>query len=216
MAMEIEQPESLEGGGNFVDQPGVYHMLVTDVDENPAKQDGSPLDATRVSLSVLAGPINSNQKDRAFELMLWNPNSADDESKQNNAKKLQTKFCLATCLIGHHQPGQRVTVEPTDAKGRQLAIRLSWKQEFNEVTKKWTDTDRVKVHFTDIWHVDDNEALKAGVNLDHSALAMIPTTLRKPVTNANGNQGNGNGHVTTAPAAGGSTRAAPAVDLSSI
>lgn len=210
MAMQVDQPESLDSGGNFVDQPGTYHMLVTSVDENPAKQDGSPLDGVRVGLSVLSGPLNSNQKDRVFDLMMWNPKPEDTSDK---SKKMQTRFCLATCLIGQHQPGQRVSVEPSEAVGRQLVIKMAWKQKKDDISGKWVDTDRIDVHFTDIWHVDDADALKAGVNLDHSALAMIPATLRKPVvtTPMNGNA------VTTAPVGGGSTRAAAgAVDLSAI
>jgi hypothetical protein len=64
MGYEIEQPESLGGdGGNYIDKPGTYHLVVTEVDENPATKDGAPIDALKISVQVLAG-TNPEQKDR--------------------------------------------------------------------------------------------------------------------------------------------------------
>lgn len=181
MGLVIEQPEELNSGGNFIDKPGVYHMLVVAVDENPAKDDGTPIDALQVSLSCLAG-TDPSQKDRTFNMMLWHPKAGDSSDMP---KKKQTRFCIATCLIGHHQPGVRVSVEPTDAVGRQLVCKLSWRQKKDEATGKWVDSDRVDLHYSDIWHVDDLDVAKiSGLTLDAASLAMIPVELRKPVTQA--------------------------------
>ena len=174
MAWEIEQPESMTGGGgNFVDKPGLYHMLVTDVDEAPTDKDDKPLDGLKVTLAVLEG----EQKDRSFDLMLWKP-----KEKDSMASKKLTAFCLATSLIGAHIPGQRTTVEPADAVGRQVCCKLAWRQKKNETTGNYEDTDRVDLHYSDIWHVDDTNVAKNGVKLCADALGMIPPALRKPLT----------------------------------
>jgi hypothetical protein len=175
MAWEIEQPESMTGGGgNFVDKPGLYHMIVTEVDEKPEGKKGESLDGLRVTLAVLEG----EQKDRSIELMFWKPTEKD-----GMASKKLTAFCLATSLIGAHIPGQRTTVEPSEAVGRQVCCKLTWKQKKNEQTGKYEDsTDRVDLHYSDIWHIDDMNVAKNGIKLCQDALAMIPPALRKPLT----------------------------------
>ena len=199
MALTFDQPESLEGGGNFVDLPGTYHMLVTEVDENPSSKDGAPFSALKVSCSVLAG-TDQSQKDRTFDMMLWHPEA--DDPVDCMARKKQARFCLATCLLGQHQPGQRVTVEPTDAVGRQFVVKLSRRQKKDATTGKYVENPegRVDVHYSDIWHVDDAEVRRNGVPLDQEALKLIPATLRKPVTNQP-DVNNGNGSVKAAPVA---------------
>lgn len=203
MALTFDQPESLEGGGNFVDRPGTYHMLVTAVDENPSNKDGAPIAALKVSCSVLAG-TDPSQKDRTFDMMLWHPRAEDTNDMP---KKKQARFCLATCLLPEHRPGERAVVEPTDAVGRQFVVKLSNRQKKDEASGKWVDVEgRVDVHYSDIWHVDDAEVRRNGVPLDQEALGLIPASLRKPVTSqpGNGQVGSGqagNGAVKTAPVA---------------
>jgi hypothetical protein len=105
----------------------------------------------------------------------------------------------------------RVSVEPTDAVGRQLVCKLSWRQKKDEATGKWVDSDRVDLHYSDIWHVDDLDVAKiSGLTLDAASLAMIPVELRKPVTQV----ANGSGVATSAVAPVSSTRSG--VDLSAV
>lgn len=175
MSLEIDQPEELGGGGNFVDQPGVYHFLVAKVNENPADKNGNPLNGLDLTLTCLKSTANG-QEGKSLNLMLWKP-TADDNSDM--PKKKLTRFCLATCLIGQHVPGQKAVVEPTDAVGRQLVAKLSWRQKKNEQTGKWEDTDRVDLHYSDIWHIDDPDVSKNGWPLDEDAISMLPLELRK-------------------------------------
>lgn len=190
MGLVVEQPDELGGGGNFISKPGVYHLLVVDVDENPADKHGSPLDADfKASVSVLSG-TNADQKDKSTEITFWKPKEKGDQ-----ASKRITRFCLATCLLNQHQPGQKATVEPRDAIGRQIVAKFGWKQKKNDLTGRYEDTDRVDLHYSDIWHVDDVEVTKIeGLKLDAAGLKMIPPELRKPVTNPPA----GNGTVSTA------------------
>lgn len=176
MALTVEQPDELGGGGNFIDKPGVYHLLVVAVDENPADKSGSPIDAEfKASVSVLAG-TDPQQKDRSTDITFWK-----SKEKGDQASKRITRFCLATCLIGQHQPGQRAIVEPSDAVGRQIVAKFGWKQKRDETTGKYVDTDRVDLHYSDIWHIDDLEVAKTGLVLDAKCIEAIPAQLRKVV-----------------------------------
>jgi hypothetical protein len=181
VAMQVEQPETLEGtGGKYVDKPGLYHAVITGVDENPATKNGEPMDGVQITISILAG-TNPDQKDKSLDIIIWNPREADDKKKQDMAKRVQTNFCLATCLIGQFQPGVKTTVEPTDAIGRQVVVKLRHKQEKNEATGHYEDTKRIELSFSDIYHVDDPWVAKNNVPLDAAALApnILPPSLRK-------------------------------------
>lgn len=174
MGLIVEQPDQLGGGGNFIDKPGVYHLLVVGIDENPADKHGQPMDAEfKCSVSVLAG-TNPEQKDRSTDITFWK-----SKEKGDQASKRITRFCLATCLIGQFQPGQKATVEPSDTVGRQIVAKFVWKQKLDPVTGKYVDTDRIDLHYSDIWHVDDPDVAKTGVVLDAACLANIPPELRK-------------------------------------
>ena len=211
MAMIFEQPEELDkGGGNFVDKPCHCHMLVIEVDENPASKAGEPMDAVKVVLSCLAS-TDPSQKDRTFNLLMWAPDP-HDEKRAKRSSMTRYNFSAATCLIGHHDPGKVTSVETTDAVGRQVVCELGWKQTFNEDKKTFEDTDRIDLKFSNIWHVDDIKVGKiSGLKLDTDALAAIPPALRKPVTHSPG----GNGTVTR-PAAAVTSARGGAVDLSSV
>lgn len=179
MALEIEQPDDLQSaGGNFVNQPGHYHMVVTEVDENPIKQDGTPLNGLKLSLSCLASTA-AGQVEKTHELMLWNPSHTDTDDQRKKTNQKLTRFCLAVGLLGQHSPGQKATVEPSLARGRQLVIELAWKRKFDEQTRKWVDTDHMDLKQANIWHIDDPEVSKNNWPLDQSMIADLPLELRK-------------------------------------
>lgn len=176
MGMTVEQPETL--GGKYVDKPGIYHAVLVGVDENPATREGQPLDGVQATFSMLSG-TNPDQRDKSIDVMMWNPRPDDEEKAKERARKVQTAFCLATCLIGQFQPGVKATVEPTDAIGRQVVLKLRWRQKKNDTTGEWEDTDRLELSFSDIFHVDDEWVAKNHVPLDPAAIALIPAELRK-------------------------------------
>ena len=176
MGWDIEQPESLNGGGKYVSKPGIYHMLITAVNENPVGEDEKPLDGTEVSVIVLGG-TNPDQEGKQLDVLFWKPKERDDM-----ASKRQTCFAIATCLIGHHQPGEKVKVNPQDTVGRQVVMKLSPKRMKNKQTGEYEDTKFMDLHYSDIWHVDNTEVKKNNVPLHQESLAAIPAVLRKPVT----------------------------------
>lgn len=179
MAMTVEQPDAMEtSGGKYVSKPGVFHAAIVGVDENPASRKGEALDGVQFTASILAG-TDPSQKDKTIDIIMWNPQAEDDEKKQQQAKKVQTAFCIATCLIGHFQAGVKVTVEPTDAIGRQVVLKLRYKQKFDVPSGQWVDTDRVELSFSDIYHVDDAWVTNNSVPLESEAIKLIPANLRK-------------------------------------
>ena len=196
MAMTVEQPESLEGGGGkYLDKAGLYHFVVTGVDENPADKNSKPMDAVKVNCTVLAG-TNPEQKDRTIDIILWNPSPDDSNEKRiQRRKQAQTAFCLATCLIGHFQPGVKVSVEPKDAIGRQVVAKIVHAQKKNEQTGEYEDTKFFELCFSDIYHVDHEWVKKNNVPLDQAAIACIHKSLRKlpPASILDG--GSANGHA---------------------
>lgn len=203
MALTVEQPDELGGGGNFIDKPGVYHLLVVAVDENPADKSGNPLDAEfKATVSVLAG-TDPQQKDRSTDITFWKPKEKGDQ-----ASKRITRFCLATCLIGQFQPGGKATVEPSDAVGRQIVAKFGWKQKKDELTGKYVDSDRIDLHYSDIWHVDDPDVAKTGLVFDDACIAAIPVQLRKAVAKE--------AAVHTAPVGQVTSTRAGVVDLSAV
>jgi hypothetical protein len=175
MTLEIDQPESIEGGGNFVEMPGIYHAAVTGVDEEPVSNDGKPLSALKLTLSILAGTVPS-QVGRTFSLTLWHPS---DQDNSDMPKKKLTCFAIATNLLKEHVPGQRASIDPSAAMGQQLVLKLAPKRKKNETTGQWEDTDRLDLAYADIWHVDDEAVSKNSVPLDQASLNLIPATLRK-------------------------------------
>lgn len=175
MTLEIDQPESIEGGGNFVDMPGMYHAAITGVDESPVSNAGDPLSALKLTLSILAGTVPS-QVGRTFSLTLWHP-SAQDSSDM--PKKKLTCFAIAANLIKDHVPGQRASVDPSQAMGQQLVLKLAPKRKKNQTTGEWEDTDRLDLAYADIWHVDDEAIQKNSIPLCKKSLDLIPAGLRK-------------------------------------
>ena len=196
MPMDMEMPDSFETGGAFLNEPGTFHLAVMEVNEEPTAKNGNLLDGFRVDVEVLAGTHAKKQA----ELMFFAPKPTDKNNGEM-AKKKQARFALATGVIKAAKPGEKVTVDLQQAKGRQLVATLSQRESQTDSTKKFID-----LNFADIWHVDDPAAPQCERNQD--ALKLLPASLRrkpesfadsKAKAAANGNgSGNGAAKSTTA------------------
>lgn len=172
--LEFDQPESMGPTSQYVDKPGIYHCLVTHVDENPTTRDGRPKNSLDVTFTVLCG-TNADQADKVLDVSFWLP--GPDDSSEMPRRRLSA-FCLATNLISEHQPGGKASVEPSEAVGQQCVCKFAWKQRKNEATGQWEDGDRLYLAYSDIWHVDNEQVAKNSVPLDENALTMIPDKFR--------------------------------------
>lgn len=174
MALRHNAGGDVSTGGNWLTEPGLYHMVVTETTETPTKRDGSPISEAicRVSLSVLAGTVDG-QKDKGFDLTFWHGKPGDEKSQSFATKKLD-RFFLSTGLMTRAEIEQKVSkdIELSHANGRQLVVELE-ERESAATGKKFLD-----LKFAEIYHVDDPAV--AAVPKDAQALALISPSLRWP------------------------------------
>jgi hypothetical protein len=193
MALRHNAGGDVSTGGNWLTEPGLYHMMVVDTTETPTKRDGSPISEAicRVSLSVLAGTVDG-QKDKGFDLTFWHGKPGDEKSQAFATKKLD-RFFLSTGLMTRAEIEQKVSkdIELAHANGRQLVVELE-ERESNQ-GKKFLD-----LKFAEIYHVDDPAV--AAVPKDAGALKLIAASLRWPGGKPAGDNGASQSKATAAPA----------------
>ena len=168
--------------GSFLREPGIYHFVVINVNEQPTNKDGSLLDAIDINCEVLDGTVQSDgactEVGKTTDLKLWNPDLSRDD-RGERAAKIQMKFFEAVGLLDANDRGREVEFELSDAVGRQFIATL-------EQTK---DSKYLQLPYSgDIYHVDDS-AVKQ-IPKDKAALGLIPASQRKisgkPVSSGNG------------------------------
>lgn len=173
MALRHNAGGDVSTGGNWMSEPGIYHMLVVESTEQPTKRDGSPISEAicRVTLSCLAGTVDG-QRDKGFDLTFWHGKPGDEKSQAYATKRLD-RFFLATGLMTRAEIEQKVSkdIELADANGRQLVLELEERE--SATGKKFLD-----LKFAEIYHVDDPAV--ASVPKDAAALKLISASLRWP------------------------------------
>lgn len=173
MALRHNAGGDVSTGGNWMSEPGIYHMLVVESTETPTKRDGSPISEAicRVTLSCLAGTVDG-QRDKGFDLTFWHGKPGDEKSQAYATKRLD-RFFLATGLMTRAEIEQKVSkdIELADANGRQLVLELEERE--SATGKKFLD-----LKFAEIYHVDDPAV--ASVPKDAAALKLISASLRWP------------------------------------
>lgn len=173
MALRHNAGGDVSTGGNWMSEPGIYHMLVVESTEQPTKRDGSPISEAicRVTLSCLAGTVDG-QRDKGFDLTFWHGKPGDEKSQAYATKRLD-RFFLATGLMTRAEIEQKVSkdIELADANGRQLVLELEERE--SATGKKFLD-----LKFAEIYHVDDPAV--ASVPKDAAALKLIAPSLRWP------------------------------------
>jgi len=191
MPVEMEMPNDFETGGAFLQEPGTYHLSVTEIDEQPQSNKGELLNGFRVDVEVVPGA--GRQEKKQAELMFFNPKPTDKNGGEM-AKKKQARFVLATGLLAAAKPGEKVTVDLKQARGRQFIATLEKRKAQN------SDKEFIDLNFADIWHVDDPAAPKC--ELSQAALKLLPATIRrKPESFKAAAAGNGSTKPANTPAA---------------
>lgn len=161
--------DDFSGGGNYLHEPGTYHLVVTNVLDGMSKKN-KPIEGFTVECDVLAGTVNGCAG-KKVDLTFFPPNPSKSEVAQRISRQQNTAFFIATNVIDPSKLGQRVTIEPTNAAGHQLVVKLVRGQEQNEVGE-WVDSDKfLRVEYANVWHVDDPDAKDVPKNKD--ALGMI-------------------------------------------
>ncbi len=160
----FDAPETTDtGGGNFLRDPGTYHLICTSVEDPATNKDGGVLGGFRANFQVLAGST-PGQRDKTCDVIFWDP-KLTDKNEGLFARQRQAAFYIATGIIKPQDLGKSgLTIDPEKAKGRQCVATFEIEDKF------------IRLHFCDLWHVDDPAAAK--FPKDEKSLAMIPAALR--------------------------------------
>jgi len=172
--MQYKAPGSYETGGDWITEPGTYHLVVTDATETPVSKSGQQLDAFRVSCTAVEGTVRDangkfTQIDKTIELLLWNP-KLTDKNEGEFARKKQGRMLIALGLINENLKNQTAEIDLADAVGRNIIVTLE-QRDGND------DRQYLDIHFADIWHIDDPAGAKFPRN--DEVLKMAPASHRR-------------------------------------
>jgi hypothetical protein len=157
-------------GSNFLSEPGIYHLVVKEIDSPVLKRDGS-LDGDaifRVQTEVLAGSA-VGQEGKQWSKAYYYPKA--DASEQGIAlkQKQQDRFWLAVNVLKEDQKNADVEIDTEDAIGAQFIVKLEPAKD-----PKYMD---IANYGLDIFHVDDPAVATAPK--DKAALARINPAKRR-------------------------------------
>jgi hypothetical protein len=173
----FEMPEDLSGGGNFLDQEGTYHVIVTEVKAGKDRQD-KVIDGNTYTLSVLGGANAvgkaTDQVGKTTQQTLRNPNLKHSDGGKF-ARKIVGSFYIATGLVDLSQLGKRVELNVEDTADRQFVVKLH-KEPYTD-SKTGQEKTALAISFSDIYHVDDPRV--ATVPKDTESIKLIPAALRR-------------------------------------
>lgn len=185
MAFKWDTGEDFSSGSTYLSEPGLYHLVVTGVDESPRKANGELIHnaAFSVTCSVVAGSV-SGQEDKTVSLTFFAPNlSGKDQGKF--ARKKIDRFLLAVNLLRKDQAG---------AKGVEIDLQKAQGQQFLAKLEKDDQDKYMQIAFADIFHVDDPDA--AGFPKQAEAIGLIDPANRLAKADA---EPNGRKQQKTAP-----------------
>lgn len=177
MAFEYEAGGDLSNGGQWLSDPGTYHMLITDISEEPTSKDGTlvPNAAFRVTCAVCDGTV-PGQAEKTTDITFFRP-KATDKNEGAFARKKIDRFLVATCLMTEEQVLEKakVRIDLQEAVGRQFVVKLEKEKE---------DSKFLSLSFADIFHVDDSAVANIPRSKEH--LSLIDKKLRKVAKPASG------------------------------
>lgn len=177
MGLTFDAPDSLpSGGGNWIDKPGTYHLMITATNEEPiSKKDKKLIDGFTVDLQSLEGTVRDadgkfTEKDKTISLTFYNP-QITDKNEGLWARQKQAAFFVATGLMTEEQLGQQgIKITLSEAVGRQVVATLE--ENIGTDGKKY-----IRLAFGDIFHIDDPRAARFPRN--EKAIAFIPSAYRR-------------------------------------
>lgn len=177
MAITFDAPDKLPtGGGNWIDKPGTYHLMITAADEEPvSKKDKKMIDGFTVDFQALDGTVRDaagkfTEKDKTVGLTFYNP-KITDKNEGVFARQKQAAFFVATGLMTEEQLGkQGITIKLSEAVGRQVIATLE--EQVGTDGKKY-----IRLAYGDIFHIDDPRA--AGFPRNEKAITLIPSAYRR-------------------------------------
>lgn len=182
MALEFDQPETLEGGSTRCSKVGTYHVVVVDYVENPEDYSKKIVEGGfEITCEIVQG-TESSEIGKTIK-HIFRPPSERHKDGGKFALLCMTKFYLAINK-GVHQPGVKAVLQYDSVAGRQFLVQM--KEKKGEGDKVYIEIDGAN-----FYHVDD--ITKEDVPKSAEYLAAIPAELRVVVnTSADGNSGSAN------------------------
>lgn len=175
--MKLKTSQSLNRDVKWLENPGTYHLLVTDTSERPTKSDGTLINGFSYSVTVLEGTVKA-EIGKEFEMVFRDPNLRWSQDAQDRDLKAQCRALAAVGLLDESQAGgKEVEINVSEAVGRQFVATFQFKREKNDKTGEYETTKFVQLKGADIWHVDDD--FVSDYPKCQSALAKIPPELRR-------------------------------------
>lgn len=226
MAFEYECPDDFGGDSKFLDQPGIYHLVVNEVLEGTGPS-GKVIDGFCLTLEVLEGtvrnPSGCTELGKTINLTYFNPKLTEKDGGKFTRKK-QGKALIAVNQLDPNRKGQKVSINLPAAKGQQLVARFEFDDYNSSSDKKYLNVAGAGL---DIWHVDDPHAKSCPKN--EKALGLIPKTLRRdeawfgaiyerkaPTGGSAGNGSSGTQTQTREPATAGAGAGSSRLDLDNL
>ena len=174
--MDFDAPEDVAGeGGNFLSEPGIYHVIITEIKDGKGPKD-NPIDGFTFEMDILGGNVEgcSGKKHREC---LFAPDMSKNESSQLSSRRKLAAFFIATNVMTPDQLGKPTKIDVPSANGMQLVIEFERQMDLDESTGKWDKpTKFLRIAYSNIYHVDDPDV--KGIPKNEDALGMIDENFR--------------------------------------
>lgn len=167
MVYQHKSGQTIDLPGDWLREPGNYHVIVQSVDEEPTNKAGQLIDgaAFKVEWSILGGTVEG-QREKVYSDTFYQPSPSDTEEKQAKATLKIDRFFIAANLMKPDQLGAELAIDLQQACGRQMVLRLTQNKRDARYLDVWQE----------IYHIDDPAV--AAVPKDPVALARIPKDRR--------------------------------------
>lgn len=176
MAILKTTKKAPQAGGAFLDTPGIYHMNIGHVNEQPTGKNGQLLDGTEVEFAVLEGP----EAGKTVSFTFFNPNETDEPEQIERACAALNALAIAAGLITEADlKNEENDISWAKLKDRQVIVDVRRKQEKN-TEGKWVDGRFLRVAPAGTYHIDDPRT--ANIPKSSGALKVLPKEQRRAAT----------------------------------
>lgn len=174
MAFSGTASDDVSGGGGFINEPGTYHFVITQIHEGMGKKkkDGSrtPVDGFTVEMDCLAGTEKGCEGSSHNETF-FAPSPQSSEAAQLAKRRAITAFLIASGLMTPDQLGKPFSVDLDAAVERQIVMKLVKQMEKDGEGNYTVETNFLQLDYASVYHVDDPQVKAVPKNAD--ALGMI-------------------------------------------
>ena len=152
-------------GGGFVSEEGLYHFVISRIDDKPTNKDNVPLDNAFFTayMKVVASTVKGQEEKEHRQTFYFKNESHRDGGAFS--QKILDRFFLAVGVLTPETIGEQVNFEWEDLVGRQLLAKIK------KNNKGYADIEGAST-----FHVDDPDA--SGYPKNDAYLKMIPAPLR--------------------------------------